>query len=160
MVISLYGQTAAGCILRMQTERWGRTVRRGPAAAGSSMCWFKKIKAIAHLESCSFQSCNLDSLEAQIARPRSLHVTRRQHLSAIKREQALLCFSKWEISKVFLVSCPFLIELMPFQTYLQWRFASDLQIPKFPSACLFTFVPVAELKTEQTLKQRNSYESR
>lgn len=49
---------------------------------------------------------------------------------------------------------------MSCQTCLKKGFANDLQIPRFLSACLFIFAPVAELKTEHAMKWRNSHESR
>lgn len=49
---------------------------------------------------------------------------------------------------------------MSCQTCLKKWFANDLQIPKFLSACLFIFAPVAELKTQHTVKRRESHEAR
>lgn len=44
-MIRLYGQTAAVCIAIMHKQRLGTTVRQ-ICAAGSTMCWYKKIKVI------------------------------------------------------------------------------------------------------------------
>jgi len=156
IMISLYGQTAAGCMAIMRTQRWGVTVRPVPAAGGS-VCRFKKIKVVVSLEILLFS----------VLQPGQLRGTDRPSaLCSCHTQAALVC--RWEREHhhfpqnerfpggVFSVISLFLTELKSYQTCLEKRFVNNLQIPRLLSVCPFIFAPVAELKIEHTMKQRQS----